>query len=300
MRKFIRSSRFCFAAFFLFFSAVFSQTNFWESTNGPPGGRVNSIFVNSNGDIYVSTGVGIFRSVDNGQSWVQSVIPSKWPEVKAVTVSKTGALYAAGDYVYRSTDNGATWRQIMNGFPNGVGGCIVLSSNGDIFAACSSNAAAVYRSTDDGDSWTYLNDGLPLQVQSMVISPGGTILAGTQGGVFRSTNNGDNWSQVNAGLTSTYVSSMIVKPNGEIFAAAGYVHRSTDDGKHWALCDSSFGVSILSVDSNGTLCGASWDGKVYRSTDDGNTWVDISGDLGTQSTTSVALGYGRSDFSRHL
>ena len=49
---------------FLPLSAV-AQTNFWQQTNGPFGGIVLSLAINSGGDLFAGTsGGGVFRSVE--------------------------------------------------------------------------------------------------------------------------------------------------------------------------------------------------------------------------------------------
>ena len=67
----------------LFFPAtqVIAQTNFWEQTKGPFGGTVNSLALNSNGDIFVGTaGGGVFRSVGSTTAVeeISSSIPSSF------------------------------------------------------------------------------------------------------------------------------------------------------------------------------------------------------------------------------
>jgi hypothetical protein len=61
---------FCFIFVLLVNCSVFSQ-DFWEPANGPYGGGVYSIAVNSNNDIFAgSKNGGVFFSNDNGETWV--------------------------------------------------------------------------------------------------------------------------------------------------------------------------------------------------------------------------------------
>ena len=51
--------------------SVFAQ-NYWEPTNGPSGGPIEALVINSNDDIFVSCWEkGISRSTDNGENWIQ-------------------------------------------------------------------------------------------------------------------------------------------------------------------------------------------------------------------------------------
>jgi hypothetical protein len=54
----------------------FPQTNFWQQTNGPYGGDLNVLVINSRGYDFAGTlgrweDRGIFCSTDNGETWSQ-------------------------------------------------------------------------------------------------------------------------------------------------------------------------------------------------------------------------------------
>ena len=53
---------------FAFSFAAFPQQNFWEQTNGPNGGQVNSLTIDKNGYIFAGTINGVYRSSDNGNN----------------------------------------------------------------------------------------------------------------------------------------------------------------------------------------------------------------------------------------
>ena len=64
-----------------------AQTPFWEQTNGPYGGTVNAIAVNSSGPIFVGTSNGgVFRSIDNGDNWTQVNTGLTIPWVQAIAI----------------------------------------------------------------------------------------------------------------------------------------------------------------------------------------------------------------------
>ena len=46
--------------------------DFWEQTNGPYGGHIRSLAINSSGHIFSGTEYGgVYRSTDNGDNWIQ-------------------------------------------------------------------------------------------------------------------------------------------------------------------------------------------------------------------------------------
>src|SRR3972149_4146962 len=101
--------------FFLLLAILSQQTiiSQWVQTNGPYGGFVSTIFINGT-NIFAGTGSdmggcgGIFRSTDNGTSWISVGLGDKL--VNALAVTPGGEyLFAAteGDFnIFRSTDNG--------------------------------------------------------------------------------------------------------------------------------------------------------------------------------------------------
>lgn len=143
--------------------------NFWEKTNGPPGGSVASLAINSSRHIFVGTsfptasfpGGRIFYSSDNGTTWIESA--SIAGGVLALAVNTTGTIFAGVGYSYpgplsvalRSTDNGAVWSLANTGLDNDAVRSFAVKSNGEIFAG-NYMWGALFRSTNDGANWSLL------------------------------------------------------------------------------------------------------------------------------------------------
>ncbi len=167
-------------------SQIQSQT--WLNA-GPNniGGRTRAVAYDvNNPNILIAGGVsgGIWRSVDGGQSWVQTSSKNEVASVTAIAQDtrpgKTNIWYygggeiignTAGDSkrvshysngIYKSTDNGLTWNplestyekspQKRNRFDN-ISRLVLDHTNMDkdiVYAAC---LGAVYRSEDGGETW---------------------------------------------------------------------------------------------------------------------------------------------------
>lgn len=293
---------------FLFFlpSSIFSQQNFWEQTNGPGGGPIDALEVNSNNNVFAGTWyMGIFRSTDDGGNWLQvnNGLTDKY--VWSLAINSNDDIFAGtgnGGGIFRSTDNGENWNQVNNGLTNTYVHCLAINSNGDIFAG--TNWGGVFRSTNNGENWTEVNNGLTSTVvKSIVITSNDYIFVGTSygGGVFRSTDNGANWTQINNGLGNVIeINALAINSSNRIFAGSwsdqsnngGGVYYSTDDGENWhdinnGLTDKH--ITSLSINSIGDIFAGTNSRGVYRSTDNGANWSEINSGLTILVTHSLAI-----------
>jgi len=285
-------------------SFCFSQ-DFWEQTNGPYGGTVKCLAINSNGDIFAGTwGSGVHRSTDNGDSWIQIISDFPRAYVSSFAINSNGDIFAGyhttlsfgGEGVYRSTDNGDNWTQIMTELS--VESLVINSLNGDVFTG--TRYDGVYRSTDNGDNWTETNNGLTnLDVHCLAINSSGDIFAGTEDGVYRSKDDGDNWTQMNNGLTDNHVRCLTINSNGDIFAGSNHgFFRSMDNGDNWTdnwtIWElNNFHVDCLAINSNGDIFIGTWEGGLLCITDNGDNLVQINSglDLPISSLTINSNGY---------
>ena len=232
--------------------------NSWMQINsGLTNKTVYALAINSSNHIFAGTGGGIFRSIDNGDSWEQKGLTGR--NIHSFDLNPTGHIFAggSGSYVYRSTTNGDSWiEKYLGSLYYGSVYAILINSawrifvgtnyylftssnNGDsweklnttwhntkdlainslgyIFAASDSG---IFRSIDNGVTWTKITNGLlNLDVQSLMINTSDHIFAGTYGGgVYHSENNGDSWNPINMGLTNPFVLALTISPSGHLFA----------------------------------------------------------------------------------
>ncbi|MHB1313490.1 MAG: WD40/YVTN/BNR-like repeat-containing protein, partial [Gemmatimonadaceae bacterium] len=192
-----------------------------------------------------STGGGVWRTDNAGQSWVN--LTDKFFAVGSmgaveVSLSNPDIIYVGtgsdglrsnvsiGNGVYKSADAGKTWTHIGLSDVGNIGGVRVHPSNPDIaFVAAignpfkPNNDRGLYRTTDGGKSWQrvlYVSDSTG--AVDVEFQPGNpnvlyasmwraerkpwTIISGArEGGVYKSTDGGSTWTKLTNGLPGDLV-----------------------------------------------------------------------------------------------
>ncbi len=219
----------------------------WENiSDGYFGGSIGAIAVSKSDPnvIYVgggektvrgnvSSGYGIWKSVDAGKTWQASGLP-KSRHVPRIVIHPTnhnivyagvlGNIYKPTQErgVYKSTDGGKTWKKTL--FSNehaGVVDLIMDPTNPRILYASTwrvqrtpyslssgGDGSALWKSTDSGETWTEIsvNKGFPegiLGIIGITVSPinnqrlWAIVENKDQGGLYRSDDGGETWTQVN-------------------------------------------------------------------------------------------------------
>jgi photosystem II stability/assembly factor-like uncharacterized protein len=189
-------------------------------------GNVISISIIRSGDLFIGNWGGIYKSSNNGETWVQKLFLEASNAVYCIIETPNGMLFAgvyaylsAGGGVYRSTDGGDTWTQVGLGTHQVF--ALAHSSSGALYAG---GMSGVFRSENNGGTWTGLKNDV--FVTSMAITPDNTIYIGctyehgTQGGVFLSPDGGETWELINAGLNNFYVEMLELSPDGYLYLGA--------------------------------------------------------------------------------
>jgi photosystem II stability/assembly factor-like uncharacterized protein len=185
---------------------------------------VRTIFtVPSTGAIVAGTMNSVFRSDDDGETWVEHAPGAEDVFPESFADGSNGVLFvgtADGD-IYRLTDAKAPWHQLPSmhdGSP--VSGLVVLA-NGDVLAG---TTFGLFRWTRRGDGWEEL--GLSREekpgVTSVLLDADGRLLAATSAaGVLISSDRGRTWTSANRGLATRRIRRMVLAPDGAVYIATG-------------------------------------------------------------------------------
>ncbi|MFH2001022.1 MAG: hypothetical protein ABIK28_15175, partial [Planctomycetota bacterium] len=201
--------------------------------------------VNPGGGSVAYGGAGLFRSLDQGDTWScigledtgaigRIRIDPNDPD--RIFVAAMGHLWESGTDrgVYRTIDGGDTWEQVF--YINDTTGCVDLIMRPDdpdtVFAAMwqrlrqpeyysyGGPSCAVWRTTNGGDSWTQVSGGLPAPgaqsgriglslcaAQPNVMHAIYADKTGYFDGLYRSVNGGTTWTRTSDGSLSYVFSS---------------------------------------------------------------------------------------------
>lgn len=248
-------------------SVISAEYNQWTLIGPGDADQVTSLSINNDGDVYAGTDIGgIYRSIDNGQSW--NVLNNGLLNLDITTPiihdDKKGTHYVGtrGGF-YKTTDNGLSWRNIRAGLP--VAKKSSLSGSIGSIVTDPHNTSRLYlgmgyRPSTKGNSTVLKLDWL--------------------NHIFVSLDKGDSWNKLPAFGNVQRVSQIVVakKSKGIIYVAAGQgIFKSTDSGSHWIKVYSGSVLNLLDFSEKPDLLIASVGNKgVIKSDDGGVTWRSIN------------------------
>lgn len=253
--------------------------------------------------VFATTKRGIFRSADNGASWVvkmdgldgkssQTKVHYLGIEISPAFAGDLTVFLASFEGVHRSENAGGLWRH-MDTFSQKILRDLVVSpdyiNDGTVFAG--SYGGGVYRSEDGGGSWMTVDTGLSnMFIEPFVISPDyavdRTVFAGVPKFVARSTTGGEAWADVEVAPTGfTFTRRLAISPDFAVdrtlFVGDGEygdhpIYKSTDGGDTYSPLSAPFKtprcltVSPFYASDQTVFAGAT--SGVFRSVDGGVQW----------------------------
>lgn len=242
--------------------------------------------------LYIGTQLGLFQSIDGGDSWTDLGVPIGQSAVFSILLHPNDpkTIYAGADHtaIYKTEDGGGTWRRLPTVQPEAaLSDCfpvrvlrMALDPNApdELYAAL--EVGGFIRSLDGGETWEdtsgdlldlsqkpHLKSALlsdnetegMLDLHALIVSPTepGTVWIANRMGLFVSKNRGENWSEFGIRRFSdySYGRDLIVSPH-----------------------DPAVFLAALSVSSRGDA------GSLYHSQDKGETWQRLDHDISIEST----------------
>jgi photosystem II stability/assembly factor-like uncharacterized protein len=141
-----------------------------------------------NNYIFFANQVGVFRSTNRGETWVD--VRSYPYHTDVFFITEAGEIYT-GSYqnIYYSSDNGDTWVEKGKGLPlYEFVHSLAIGKDSTLYAG---THRGVYKSTDGGDTWMLSSTNYDVYVHGLTISDDGSIFAAASyEGVLKSTDSG--------------------------------------------------------------------------------------------------------------
>lgn len=236
--------------------------------------------------MYVGTNVGMFSSIDRGNSWTQMVAAKRSP-VKKAPVRKAPVKKVKRTAAVTPSSVPLSAPALIPALTNKVQ-VIELLPNGGLLAGTDKG---IYRSLDPAKGWEKLHFGAGLSENTFAIHVApqrpDTIWAGTAtSGVLVSRDNGNTWTKTNGVVDQIPVSSIESDPKRPDYIYVGTIqtfYLSRDNGQTWTRRGGNLPLgnftSIL-INPNNTdeimLSSAlDTDGGIFISTDAGTKWKRI-------------------------
>jgi len=274
----------------------------WERVAGIYGARVWRLVATGDATLLASTGAGLYRSMDNGETW------------ELAGLYRVGAMAAEGQTVYgslsttlgpvarssvhRSDDGGVTWQP--TGLQLGVNSLAV--ADGTVYATYPGVSSRpehsrldVHRSDDGGATWTetHLDDDWAVGV---VVTPTGVVAASTRA-VYGSADGQGGWVALAAGLPDdTLVGLTAVRATVYVAARSAGVYRYDANAQTWTRTALD-GVEVEWLRTAGdSLYARTGDPVVSRqpglaaSRDGGQTWTKVQVGEGLEVNDALAVG----------
>jgi photosystem II stability/assembly factor-like uncharacterized protein len=262
---------------FLFIIPMRSHSQ-WVQTKGPYGGSVLTFAV-SDTTLYAGTHAGIFRSTDNGATWIDATSGVGITDVNTLVLRGPECFAGTnGSGIYLSKDNGVSWKAINNGLTGSPCSVASIAFAGNYIYA-GTYPGGLFRSSDDGEHWTVVKTNFswwnPVYQISQIVVKDTMIFIETGGTYYQSNLNGDEWIPVPTGMTNEKIRYLAQSGSTLYGSTANGISRSYDNGVSWTGIG-NFGANSPITISGSNLFVASWDPSIYVYNINTNSWTQIT------------------------
>ncbi len=266
-------------------------------------------FGESESEVFMAGLQGIYRTYDNGKTWIETNTGFVGSEVVDLVTALDGTMYATTYNlgIFKSTDGGKNWVFASFGIKNWYGMQLATHPE-DADTLFTTTNGGVYKSTNAGKSWELIGGsdlcddedaggnchyhGIVVEKEApfkVLVGSGGDQYAKEGVGLTGSEDNGESWRNSDDGFVrDVHVSKLVIDPNNNnVFYAttqgeteytdkvgdgAG-VFKSTDRGNNWTQINNglnSLETNVLAVDPNDS-------NVLYLGTDDDGIYKSING-----------------------
>ena len=262
----------------------------WRQANGPAGVSILGLFASTNGDIYATSPIGIYRLAPNAAAWTLVNTTATNGQLYPMPMAeREGTLYTVSTKaLLSSTNRGETWN-ILGNRPKGSPVGLIVTNQAFYLAI---RKKGVFRATDVGKQWTALNDGLNFGEEpnagkeqtapndgfnfgeeskgktiSTMVSIGNTVFALTNQGLYRLDS--DTWVKLKVPIqinSPSNISESLAVSGSDLYVA---VNGNLSQMKT-VLSEEETGKAALGLITGRINLG------IFHSTDLGDSWADLT------------------------
>ena len=260
----------------------------WSGIIGPEGGRVNTLYKTTRGDLYATTKNGLYRLSDDRSTWklINSRINPSHPDLTSsrpwnsnLIIEHKNALYTANSTgVLSSIDRGETWNVVCERIKGELIGMVITDgfpedqSDKTIYLAYKKG---VYRYEKAGDSWTPLFEGVMERQILSITALNNTVFIGTDNGLYRLKKR--IWEHLS--IRENHLEENTL-PIFNLVVTENRLYAARADNPRDPYPGSGFKVSRINKPRTGLIRSRgdrpAWSWSLFRSADKGNTWEAIT------------------------
>ena len=278
-------------------------------------------FGESESEVFMAGLQGVYRTYDNGQTWIETNTGFVGSEVVDIVTALDGTMYATTYNlgIFKSIDGGKNWGFASFGIKSWYGMQLATHPE-DADTVFTTTSGGVYKSTNAGESWRVIGGsdlcddeeaggnchyhGIIIEKEApfkVLVGSGGDQYSKEDVGLTGSEDNGESWRNSDDGFVrDVHVSKLIIDPNNNnVFYAttqgateytdkvgdgAG-VFKSNDRGNSWTQINNgldSLETNILTVDPNDSE-------TLYLGTDDDGVYKSTDGGESWKKLTVSSL-----------
>ncbi len=209
--------------------------------------------------------------------------------------------------IYRSVDNGNTWTSIINNLPEVRINDILVDPAEPNAIYVGTVFEGIWKSEDRGDNWQFLfnspsyegSHANSIWISEFALDSEGTIYAASDG-LYKSENKGNTWEILKRpdSPCDFFLNAISINPkfpNIIYVGGCGKFYKSMDYGMHWQDLSNNIENNdprqiLILNDSFGTILVSVYgDDDYYRSTNGGQTFQKLSLDENSYSWSSLGV-----------